>query len=131
MSAQTYHCQCTTRILVTTMDLTKLPRRQEPGLDEAIIYPLSYNDPIEELSNLVSGEPVLVRRDDGFEKRIQHRCARCRVVIAYELADKPGRAPIIYILPGWLITLEAMKKGRQIDDRSVVLGQGPSPAAFT
>ena len=131
MSINIYHCPCTTRILATTQNLETLPRRQVPGLDQAIIYPLSYGDTLNEVSNLVSDDPQITRREDGFESRIFHRCVRCRNIIAYELANRPGREPVIYILPGWLQTTEAIRRGRGIDARNTILGQGPTPAAFT
>jgi hypothetical protein len=38
------------------------------------------------LSTLVpDSKPIVVRREDGFEKRVLLRCGRCRVVVGYEL----------------------------------------------
>ncbi len=37
------------------------------------------------LSTTLDRRPVIVRREDGFEKRWLWRCARCRVVVGYQL----------------------------------------------
>lgn len=63
---------------------------------------------------------MIVRREDGFEKRWLYRCGRCRVVVAYALdevhfvgteeGEKRGagrtrgreRERVVYVLPGGL-----------------------------
>lgn len=43
------------------------------------------------LSTLLPDQtPIIVRREDGFEKRILLRCGRCRVVVGYKLCDAAG-----------------------------------------
>ncbi|KAH7314309.1 hypothetical protein BKA65DRAFT_120534 [Rhexocercosporidium sp. MPI-PUGE-AT-0058] len=43
------------------------------------------------LSNLQADrKTTIVRRDDGFEKRVLYRCARCRLVVGYELLRHRG-----------------------------------------
>ncbi|KAF4613373.1 hypothetical protein G7Y89_g15514 [Cudoniella acicularis] len=93
-------------------------------------------------------KPVIVRREDGFEKRILYRCARCRVVVGYELLSSPTsvlpsekmdidsgsgsggegkeyKGEIIYILPGGLMSSEVMLSagkeggGRKVTEESV------------
>ena len=46
-------------------------------------------------TTLPDRKPVIIRRDDGFEKRLLLRCGRCRVVMGYLLdeAHFPTRAP--------------------------------------
>lgn len=69
---------------------------------------------------------TVIRREDGFEKRLLLRCGRCRVVVGYVLdeeahgtkskkegdanadADEEERAKVVYILPGSLVGTEEM-----------------------
>ncbi|KAE8441567.1 hypothetical protein EG329_004686 [Mollisiaceae sp. DMI_Dod_QoI] len=105
----TYHCLCTTLLLTSTHSLATLPRRSltTGGLDSAIILPLPSTAPpsipstttsqpiplpkegytllLPSLSKDLDRKPTLVRREDGFEKRVLYRCARCGLVIGYEL----------------------------------------------
>jgi hypothetical protein len=109
----TYHCICTTLLLATTHTLSSLPRRAEPALDKAFILPLppvsrlaagggtaaEVEDDAEAQAGNVSGDvgyslllattqdrkPTMVRREDGFEKRVLLRCGRCRLVVGYKL----------------------------------------------
>jgi hypothetical protein len=109
----TYHCICTTLLLATTHTLSSLPRRTEPALDKALILPLppasrlaaagetaeEVEDDAESQARDASGDvgyslllattqdrkPTMVRREDGFEKRVLLRCGRCRLVVGYKL----------------------------------------------
>ncbi|KAL4892406.1 hypothetical protein BDV59DRAFT_202548 [Aspergillus ambiguus] len=55
-------------------------------------------------------KPTLIRREDGFEKRLLLRCGRCRVVMGYFLdpvhfpdataQEDEESARVVYILPG-------------------------------
>ncbi|EKD15435.1 hypothetical protein MBM_06651 [Drepanopeziza brunnea f. sp. 'multigermtubi' MB_m1] len=110
----TYHCLCTTLLLATTHTLSHLPRRSSPqspsttsaSSDTALILPLpplpsssSPNPnpnptddnplPPQGHSILLALSPdrklTIVRREDGFEKRLLYRCARCRLVVGYEV----------------------------------------------
>lgn len=75
--------------------------------------------------------PVVVRRADGFEKRVLHRCARCRTIIGYKLEDKNRGGDVFYVLPGWLQTTEAIAAGKKVDEKDAVLEQGESKAVWT
>src|SRR3954447_19684738 len=109
----TYHCICTTLLLATTHTLSSLPRRAEPALDKAFILPLppaprlaAAGETAEEveadakpqgreasgdfgssllLARMQDRKPTMVRREDGFEKRVLLRCGRCRLVVGYKL----------------------------------------------
>ena len=104
----TYHCTCTTLLLATPYALSTLPRRSSPALDSALILPLgpapsaSDDTPATSaagasgeakdrfaysmvLSTSLDRKPVIVRREDGFEKRWVRRCVRCRVPVGYVL----------------------------------------------
>ncbi|KAK2759537.1 hypothetical protein FQN54_003016 [Arachnomyces sp. PD_36] len=71
---------------------------------------------------------TVIRREDGFEKRLLLRCGRCRVVVGYVLdeeahrirpgttttgekdadQDKEGKRKVVYILPGSLVGTDEM-----------------------
>jgi len=127
--SKTYHCLCTTLILTTTHDLETLPRRTEPVQDGALILVPPVNTTrSDELStegaqpanslllNVVPDrKPVIIRRDDGFEKRTLLRCTRCKLVIGYDLdeahfGDFKEHARPVYLLPGGLISTSDMVK---------------------
>jgi hypothetical protein len=80
---------------------------------------------------------VIVRREDGFEKRSLWRCGRCAVVVGYEILSVEGRSllmdeegegwrgKVIYILANGILGTEAMVKGTKIEEGDVELeGEG-------
>ena len=158
----TYHCICSTLLLATTHNLSSLPRRAEPALDKAFILPLppasravaetTEGDDTEAenhdssdvgysllVSTTQDRKPTIVRREDGFEKRILLRCGRCRLVVGYKLdpahfegavagtglrqaqedteldsttRDADGEANVVYLLPGGLASSEDLRSGK-------------------
>ncbi|KAF3307471.1 hypothetical protein TWF173_002956 [Orbilia oligospora] len=214
----TYHCICSHLILATTRDIFKLPCRQHPGLDGALIVPLpppprsadsdnesddneeeeeeededdddddeddgdareeeneegegegegqgermdidrrtqetssghrtenqtssvgqGYGAPPKEepepkdytllLSSIRDRRPCVIRREDGFEKRLLWRCGRCRLIFGYQIYDEgleelskgeddeinkqkksqSNKNYYVYILPGGLTTAAGM-----------------------
>ncbi|EXJ57915.1 hypothetical protein A1O7_05338 [Cladophialophora yegresii CBS 114405] len=131
-SIHTYHCLCTTLILTTTHDLQTLPRRQEPVQDAALVLAppvdIARSDAIElesaQTANSVllnvapQRRPVIIRKEDGFEKRTLLKCARCKLVIGYSLdeahwADVEERAMPLYLLPGGLLSTAEMVEGKE------------------
>lgn len=63
---------------------------------------------------------VVVRREDGFEKRRVWRCGRCGVGVGYEvLRDERGkddgreRGRVIYLLEGGLVETGEMGRGKE------------------
>ncbi|KAH6666273.1 hypothetical protein B0J14DRAFT_678240 [Halenospora varia] len=172
---QTYHCICSTLLLATTHTLSSLPRRStnSGGLDAAIILPLPSSPP--DLSSNLNGEaeqkdgpdmpssgytitlginkdakPVIVRREDGFEKRQLWRCERCRAVVGYELAHTGAaqggekmdmdvevegyKGTVMYVLPGGVMSTDVMiqsgkEGGRKIGEGDVDIRSG-GPAVF-
>ncbi|OJJ99831.1 hypothetical protein ASPACDRAFT_1888488 [Aspergillus aculeatus ATCC 16872] len=150
----TNHCRfCNHLLLATTRTITTLPRRKPPAQDAALILPLpraeeeddeldTNNNPKTEnaaakqphytilLSTTIPDrKPTLVRREDGFEKRLLLRCGRCRVVVGYfldavhfpsteinketaeedEEDDGNRRAKVVYLLPGALMETGVME----------------------
>lgn len=90
-----------------------------------------------------------MRREDGFEKRYLYRCGRCRLVVAYELDEihystaqtadamdvdtKDGtaaaRAKTLYILPGGVMSTDAMASGKNITEGQVIVDNGRTTVA--
>lgn len=128
----TYHCLCSTLILTTTHDLQTLPHRHEPVRDSALILAppvditrpdTSESHPAQSTSSILLNvaperRPIIIRREDGFEKRTLFRCSRCKVVIGYSLDDahwensEPSLRPV-YLLPGGLLSTAEMVEGKQ------------------
>ncbi|EXJ93906.1 hypothetical protein A1O1_02299 [Capronia coronata CBS 617.96] len=133
----TYHCLCTTLILTTTHALESLPRRAEPVQDGAVILAPPVDLTASEnvvhdksrpsqsvLLNTVSDRrPVIIRREDGFEKRTLLRCGRCRLVIGYNLDDAhfenagqiTGQERPVYLLPGGMLATADMVSGKRAE----------------
>lgn len=75
---------------------------------------------------------LVVRREDGFEKRWILRCGRCNLVVAYQLdwsqfgdeaREKVGRRlDILYLLPKSTVMTEALQKGRIASEKDVSIG---------
>jgi hypothetical protein len=96
------------------------------------------------LGMLRDRKPVIVTREDGFERRSLWRCWRCRVVVGYQLdstqfgdvehkknADgdggdgdmaKDGLGEVLYVLPAGVMSTEAMMRAKKVGDADVVLG---------
>ncbi|KAL4960714.1 uncharacterized protein BDV14DRAFT_182046 [Aspergillus stella-maris] len=146
LSIKTHHCRfCATLLLATTRDYDTLPRRKNQSLDSAMILPLrNLNTPSTSTSPentqsktqnhytiLLSSStrdrrPTLIRREDGFEKRVFLRCGRCRVVVGYfldgvhfpvdststatttGLEGEMGEDRAVYLLPGALSETDNM-----------------------
>lgn len=129
-----YHCLCSTHLLTTPYDISNLPQRRNPSIDLARILPLpaiptdetlggdpQYDNENTILPSLLSAnlkaarKPLVVQREDGWEKRRLWRCGRCGVVFGYEVlgeedqgenkrADGEGKAgKVLFLLDGGLI----------------------------
>lgn len=117
----TYHCICTTLILATPYGLDELPKRAPPVQDRSAILPLEDSSQngtlVSRLYNVVDDrKPVIVRREDGFEKRDFLRCSRCHLVIGYKLEDSGADGNVVYILSDGLVTTEKMKTGSTAEE---------------
>lgn len=141
INIQTYHCICTSLLLATTHTLSTLPRRAAPSRDAAIILPLPSKPP--SFSSAEAGEagkrvaredmptegystllgivqdpkPTIIRREDGFEKRLMFRCSRCSLVVGYEIlgleksAGEGHAGSVMYLLPAGTVSTEVMARG--------------------
>lgn len=81
------------------------------------------------LSMTLNRKVTIVRREDGFERRLLWRCGRCRLIIGYELdsvGDDTGKTEdvlkVIYLLPGGIMSTDAMTKGKKVMEDDVRLG---------
>jgi hypothetical protein len=149
--AQTYHCLCSQLILSSNKPISQYSKRAGEGLDKAYILPLlspfgdsdGHGDPtlqtIERQGSLsaalrttdgvalllnapLDSKPIIIRREDGFEKRYIQRCSRCRLIVGYQL-DKSQydgykstgrREDVLYILSGALMSTEEMTRGKDM-----------------
>ncbi|KAH7391613.1 hypothetical protein BKA64DRAFT_725175 [Cadophora sp. MPI-SDFR-AT-0126] len=170
----TYHCICTSLLLSSTHTLSSLPRRSSPTSsslsDAAIIIPLPSTPPLSSDQDTTANDnenendlpaegytvllgltpdhkTTLIRREDGFEKRILYRCSRCNLVVGYELqVQLPGQSSttdmdidsgkgkekegggggggeyngkVIYILPGGVMSTEVLASGKKLVEEDV------------
>ncbi|PWY62308.1 hypothetical protein BO83DRAFT_349868 [Aspergillus eucalypticola CBS 122712] len=145
LPVQTHHCRfCNHLLLATTRSIPSLPRRKAPAKDGALILPLPRDHSIDDeqskqqkhytilLSTTIPDRKhTLVRRQDGFEKRLFLRCGRCRVVMGYFLdevhfgrmssqegGDGEGegeKARVVYLLPGALVETGVMMRDEELE----------------
>jgi len=81
--------------------------KSEPGIDAGVILPSLLTQNMRPARKV-----VVVRREDGFEKRRVHRCGRCGVGVGYEILGQEGelKERVIYLLEGGLVTTGQMGK---------------------
>ncbi|KAL9025612.1 MAG: hypothetical protein Q9196_005594 [Gyalolechia fulgens] len=134
----TYYCLCSTHLLTTPYDIATLPQRRHPSVDLARILPLPSiylppppppRPPTDHNNNEGEGEagsqgtvlpsllspnlkpvrkPLVVQREDGWEKRKMWRCGRCGLGVGYEVVSdpKPGEGQgnkVLFLLDGGLV----------------------------
>lgn len=123
---KTYHCLCSNLVVATVHSLESLPLRSEPVQDSALIIPppttistssdIGTDDASTQsitsalLDVIPDRRPVIVQREDGFEKRILLRCGRCKLVLGYMMDALQASNPT-YLLPGGLVETSEMVKG--------------------
>jgi hypothetical protein len=123
----TYHCICAHLLLASTQPLITLPTRST--LDKSSILrlpPASHAQPLTDyailLGTTLDHDPIIIRGDQGFEKRYIQRCGRCNLAVGYQLdksqydgVDGQGRREdVVYLLPGGMITTEEMTAGKDM-----------------
>jgi len=87
------------------------------------------------LLSMLAARKVVVRRADGFEKRYLLQCGRCGTTVGYHIdtsqypvsgstpdARQGANRDVVYILPGSMVTTEAMAGGQLPDEREISLG---------
>jgi hypothetical protein len=121
----TYHCICSELVLATFGPLENLPKRKGDG---AVICKITNSDLPIPSGVVLSGStfetdnPVMLKLDDGFEKRYGLQCRRCDLQIGYYLdksqfeeKEQGIRADVMYILPGGLMSTDEMKAGKNME----------------
>jgi len=144
-SVQTYHCICTNLVLATTF-----PFNHHRQLDRAIVLPNPSLSPRQEAalagdetnssvednhipepdsitqlvgSSVRDSQPLLIRSDEGIEKRYLLQCSRCRSILGYQLdwnqfeaqsegsvtAKNGRRDDVVYLLEAAVLTTQAMR----------------------
>lgn len=65
---------------------------------------------------------MVLKLEDGFEKRYPLQCRRCDLQVGYHLdksqfgeKDAGVRADVLYLLPGGLMSTEEMKAGKDME----------------
>ena len=130
-----YHCLCTEICIATTKHLQTLRKRK---LDASAICKLQLNlaraDALLQ-SVATDATAIVVRLEDGFEKRYPARCGRCGLMVGYQLdkaqyedtrSEMGRREDLMYILLGAVKTTEEMLKGRpmELQGESVAVAAG-------
>lgn len=108
----TYHCICSQLSLAMRDRLDGLSKRQ---LDSAAIA--TTTDTILDDKLLTEQTAIILRIEDGFEKRYLAKCSRCDATVGYRL-DKTqydstttisgAREDLLYILPNALVSTDEM-----------------------
>lgn len=125
MSVSIYHCLCTELLLASSIPFQNVPKRQS---DKSLICTTTDGNAfspdstsILEKAITVETTPVVLKLEDGFEKRYLVRCGRCGVVVGYvldlslfdETKGKVGvREGVVYVLEGAVVGTEMMRVGR-------------------
>lgn len=118
MPAHTFHCLCTTLILVSVRELDALQRRTERALDKAYVIRVADEKAQSRLLNVTQDEEVVVEVANGFERRRLIKCTKCKLIVGYKLdqthyPDSSIDAEnIAYLLPGGLMSTEDMQAGK-------------------
>jgi hypothetical protein len=121
----TYHCICSELVLGTFAPLGNLPKRKGDG---AAICKITKSDVPMPDGVVLSGStfekdsPVILKLEDGFEKRYGVQCRRCDLQVGYHLdkiqfeeMEHGIRSDVIYILPGSLMSTDDMKAGKDME----------------
>ncbi len=92
---------------------------------------------------------TIVRREDGFEKRVLYRCSRCSIVVGYEIqgqgqwqgqgevmdvdTDDKGKGreegytgKVVYLLPAGIMSTDVMmgRSGKRVLEEEVAIKKG-------
>jgi hypothetical protein len=108
MTISTYHCICTELLFAAPRPLPNYPKR---SLDSSSICTLTSNACTLTPFATVDETPIVLKLEDGFEKRYAIKCARCGLLFAYQLdlsqfeetkAESGRREDVVYVLAGAL-----------------------------
>lgn len=122
----TYHCICNELVAAVFGPLQDAQKRSK---DNAAICTLSSStipskgSIVLSSSTHIEDEALVLKLDDGFEKRYAVRCGRCDLQIAYMLdqasfdeASSGRKSDVVYLLPGGLMSTDEMKEGNDMSN---------------
>ena len=121
-SVITYHCLCTHLVMATNITLANMPKRQVDAAATSTTGSLATTLTMPGLST--DDKAMILKLEDGFEKRYPVRCSRCGLMAGYQLdksqfagtEEKTGpNAEVLYVLPGGLMTTEEMRGGKDME----------------
>jgi hypothetical protein len=80
------------------------------------------------LGTSLDRDPVVIRGEQGFEKRYLQRCGRCNLTVGYQLdksqfegvEEQGRREDVVYLLPGGLMTTKEMAAGKDMGPSLVI-----------
>lgn len=125
----TYHCICAELACALTTPLQQTPKRSKDNAATCSLLPASLSTAPQSEGSIVlaSGtsidpEPVVLKLEDGFEKRYAVKCGRCDLQIGYLLdhasfGDGCGngrKEDVVYLLPGGLVETGEMREGKDM-----------------
>lgn len=130
-----YHCICTQIVAGTTTPLQQLPKRQVDGT--AITTSGTFggaSKPTLSVQGLsTDSTAVVLKLEDGFEKRYAVRCDRCGLTAGYRLdksqfigsENETGpNEDVLYVLQGGLMTTEEMRGGKDMGKEVELVAAG-------
>ena len=94
---ETYHCLCTSLLLATPASLNNLPKRRRDGAvichtspptsatSTTVTPSTAARTVVPPDSTILSPDPIILRLEDGFEKRWHLICSRCELKVGYRL----------------------------------------------
>lgn len=135
MAVNVYHCLCTQISVATATPLKELPKRQSDGsaIAEVGDFGSSAKATMQLQNTKAESQPVVLKLDDGFEKRYSVNCTRCGLMTGYHLdksqyentTNESGpNTDVLYLLPGGLITTEEMQSGKDMEKEIGLIATG-------
>ena len=122
----TYHCICSELIIALPRALQDCPKRLQDG---AHICELDGTPASIVMGTMVDPDAVILKLDDGFEKRYLVKCSRCGVMVGYQLdqaqyansKDVYGRLEsALFLLAGGLVSTADLEAGNHLGRSSQV-----------
>ncbi|EME79614.1 uncharacterized protein MYCFIDRAFT_142614 [Pseudocercospora fijiensis CIRAD86] len=131
-TVSTYHCICSELLLATPIPLDTLPLRQS---DKSHICKINQGESIAADSAVLTkaarfdSNSLILKLEDGFEKRYLIKCGRCGVAFAYRLdeilwneTDDGGvKEDVAFLLPNGLVTTKDMESGEKLTEKEAEL----------
>jgi len=134
-AVHTYHCICSEVAVATFSPLQRLEKRQSDGAAICTVAASPIAPPASEAvlfnTAITSKEAMVLKLEDGFEKRYAIRCSRCDLQFGYMLDHASfgeGRSGIksdaMYLLPGGLVSTEDLKEKKDLSGQVEMVSAG-------